>query len=298
MISSNDNGETMKQYLKNLPKGIVVGVGGITPGLSGSVLLVIFGLYQQTIDSLGNLFKNTKKNLMFLIPLLSGFILGVFAFSKVADFLLEHFEMQTRFAFLGLVLGTIPLFYRQVKQKGFSRKYYIHILLAAGVGTVAFLLNGSAFPQVEDPNLFQSVLLGVAVAGSSIVPGVDSAVILSSLGLYELYVSTLADLDWQVLLPGIVGLVIGGLGISALMSRLIKRFYTGTFSVVFGLFLAMIPNVLSDAWRGIGWNGATAVSFVLALLGFCLSFYLSDVEKNNSRLLRLFGRKKGKKANE
>ena len=288
----------MKQYLKNFPKGIVVGVGGITPGLSGSVLLVIFGLYQQTIDSLGNLFKNTKKNLMFLIPLLSGFILGVFAFSKVADFLLERFEMQTRFAFLGLVLGTIPLFYRQVKQKGFSRKYYIHILLAAGVGTVAFLLNGSAFPQVEDPNLFQSVLLGVAVAGSSIVPGVDSAVILSSLGLYELYVSTLADLNWQVLLPGIVGLVIGGLGISALMSQLIKRFYTGTFSVVFGLFLAMIPNVLSDAWRGIGWNGATAVSFVLALLGFCLSFYLSDVEKNNSRLLRLFGRKKGKKANE
>ena len=44
----------------NFLKGIVVGMGGITPGLSGSVLLVIFGLYQKTVDSIGNLFKNFK----------------------------------------------------------------------------------------------------------------------------------------------------------------------------------------------------------------------------------------------
>ena len=91
------NGEKMKEYLKNFPKGIVVGVGGITPGLSGSVLLVIFGLYQNTIDSLGNLFKNTKKNLMFLIPLLLGFFVGVVAFSKVADYLLESFEIIMKY---------------------------------------------------------------------------------------------------------------------------------------------------------------------------------------------------------
>ena len=61
IIISTGNGEFMKEYLKNFPKGIVVGVGGITPGLSGSVLLVLFGLYERTINSLGTLFKNTKK---------------------------------------------------------------------------------------------------------------------------------------------------------------------------------------------------------------------------------------------
>lgn len=32
-------------------KGLIVGIGGIAPGLSGSVLLVIFGLYQKTINA-------------------------------------------------------------------------------------------------------------------------------------------------------------------------------------------------------------------------------------------------------
>ena len=43
--------------MKNFLKGIIVGIGGIAPGLSGSVLLVIFGLYQKTIDAIGTLFK-------------------------------------------------------------------------------------------------------------------------------------------------------------------------------------------------------------------------------------------------
>ena len=70
------------------------------------------------------------------------------------------------------------------------------------------------FPKITEPNFFQSMLLGVAVAGSSIVPGVDSAVILSSLGLYELYVSSLANFNLVVLLPAGIGLVLGALIIS------------------------------------------------------------------------------------
>ena len=33
-------------------KGIIVGIGGVAPGLSGSVLLIIFGLYRQTLDAI------------------------------------------------------------------------------------------------------------------------------------------------------------------------------------------------------------------------------------------------------
>ena len=65
----------------NFFKGIIVGIGGIAPGLSGSVLLVIFGLYQNTINAIGTLFKDLKKNLLFLVPLFCGFGIGVLLFS-------------------------------------------------------------------------------------------------------------------------------------------------------------------------------------------------------------------------
>ena len=72
--------------MRNFLKGIVVGIGGIAPGLSGSVLLVIFGLYEKTVNAIGTLFKHFKKNLAFLVPLFLGFGIGVLAFSKVIDF--------------------------------------------------------------------------------------------------------------------------------------------------------------------------------------------------------------------
>lgn len=271
--------------MKNFFKGIAVGIGGIAPGLSGSVLLVILGLYQKTVTAIGTLFKDFKKNMLFLIPLFAGFGVGVILFSKLVDYLLEHFEMQTRFAFLGLVLGTVPLFYKQVKKEGFQKKYYIPIVLSAIAGLCLFYFNKDLFPPISDPNLLQSFSLGVAVAVSSIVPGVDSAVILSSLGLYELYVSSLADFNLSVLLPAGVGLIFGVFAASFVINKLIKKCYTITFSIIFGLFLSIIPNVLNSNCQ-LGFDVPSLISIILAVVGFGVSFFLGDIETNVSSIKR------------
>ncbi len=275
----------------NFLKGIVVGIGGVAPGLSGSVMLVIFGLYQKTINAIGTLFKDFKRNVLFLIPLLCGFGVGILLFSKFVDFCLNTFEMQTRFAFLGLVLGTVPLFFREVKKEGFSKKYYVIIAFFTAFGIVLFTLNKSLFHQITNPTIVQSVLLGVAVAGSSIVPGVDSAVILSSFGLYELYVSSVADLNFHVLIPAGFGLVIGALVISFIMNTLVKRFYTATFSVIFGLFISIIPSVLNSSCT-LGFNLKSAVSLIICVIGFAFALYFSDLQKNNARIKAFFEKNK------
>ena len=277
--------------LKNFLKGLVAGIGGIAPGLSGSVLLVILGLYEQTVNAIGTLFKSFKTNIKFLLPLLAGLGIGILLFSKVVDFLLENFAFQTRYAFLGLILGTIPLFYREVRKNGFRKRYYLVIVAAAAVGFFLFGFNRHLFPTVTEPNLAQSVLLGVAVAGSSIVPGVDSAAIMSAFGLYELYVSSLADFNLQVLLPALGGLAAGALVISMVMNLLIKKAYTGTFSVIFGMFLAIIPTVVMEQSCTITSlpTGLAAIGFALA--GMILSLYLGDIKGNNKRIACLFTKK-------
>lgn len=274
-------------------KGIIVGIGGVAPGLSGSVLLIIFGLYQKTLDALGNLFLDFKRNLRFLLPLVAGMFVGVLLFSKVIDFALQRYEMPTRFCFLGLILGTLPMVWKEVRKEGFSGKYCWLILLAMGLGFWFFTVNPNAFPQITDPTLLQSVLLGVAVAATAIVPGVDPAVFLSTLGFYEMYVAALANFRIGVLLPMVAGLALGAVAISFCMSWLFKRFYTGTFSVIFGIFLSMIPNMLTRNCV-LRWNALSAVSVLLMILGFALSYYLGDLENNNRHLGRLFERKKYK----
>jgi len=274
-------------------KGIIVGLGGVAPGLSGSVLLIIFGLYRKTLDALGSLLTNFKKNLRFLAPLVAGMFLGVLLFSKLIDYFLNNHEMPTRFCFLGLILGTLPMVWKEVKKEGFSRKYYPVIILAAAFGTWFFTVNPDAFPQVTDPTLLQKLLLGVAVAATAIIPGVDPAVFLSTLGLYEMYVAALANLDLAILIPMVGGLAAGAVAISFTMSLLFKRFYTGSFSVIFGIFLSMIPNMLTENCV-LGQDLQSILSIAVLILGFLVSWYLGDLQRHNARIKAWFGKKRNR----
>ena len=67
----------------NFLKGIVAGIGGIAPGLSGTVLLILMGLYRPVLDALGSVFSDFKKKVRFLLPIVAGMILGVLVFSRV-----------------------------------------------------------------------------------------------------------------------------------------------------------------------------------------------------------------------
>ena len=104
-----------------------------------------------------------------------------------------------------------------------------------------------------------------------------------------MYVKALADFDLTILLPMIVGLGVGAVVISLTMNMLFKRFYTLTFSVIFGVFISMIPNMLNETCV-LGWNMVSLVSVVVMVIGFLVSFYLGDLENNNRRLKKCFGK--------
>ena len=267
----------MKLFLKS----IIVGLGGVMPGLSGSVLMILFGLYEDVLNALGTIFVDFGKKIKYLSKIVAGMVVGVLLFSKVMDFFLTNFEVPTRYAFLGMILGTVPFFYKEVKKKGFNRWYYVLIAASFLLGTFLFTVDRGGFKQIVNPTFLQKLELGVGVAASAIIPGVDPAVLLSSLGLYEIYVEALADLRFDILLPMVLGLAGGAIGISYLMSRILKRFYTISFSVIFGVFLSMIPNMLNE--RCILEFSRFAVVSILALVaGLAISYFFGKLEEKQS----------------
>lgn len=283
--------------MKNFLKGIIIGLGGIAPGLSGSVLMVIFGVYQKTVNAISTIFnfKKLKQNIAFLLPLFLGMGIGVVFFSNTVNFLLSEFEIITRFAFLGLILGTLPLLYKEVKKEGIKLYHYIIILACAAFGTWLLYFNSGLFPTVSEPSLLQSFTLGISVAGSYIVPGVDSAAILNALGLYKIWlqITSLKIWDFGILIPTAIGLGLGVLGISFIINKLISKFYTITFSVIFGLFLSVIPSVIieMEADFSFGFNNASVGAITAVILGFIASLYLSDIKGFNKKLRYLFNQR-------
>ena len=261
----------------NFIKGIVAGFGGIAPGLSGTVLLILMGLYRPVLDALGTLFTDFKKKARFLLPVVGGMILGVLAFSRVIDWCLENWGMPTRFCFLGLILGTVPMLWKEVRKNGLKWGHWIMIGAGILLGILLFAFDGGGVPQILHPNFFQSLGLGAAVAVSSIIPGVDPTALLSSIGLYEAYIRALGNLELVILAPLAIGLAAGAVVISRIMSWLLNRFYTPAYCLIFGIFLTMIPSVLGNQ-PNFGWNGQTLLSLALAIIGFVVSLLLGRLE--------------------
>ena len=50
-----------------------------------------------------------------------------------------------------------------------------------------------------------------------------------------------------------------------------------------GLFISIIPKLLNESCV-LGFNGKTAISLLLMVIGFCFSFFLSDLENNLKKL--------------
>ena len=65
-----------KSKLLTFVLGIFIGLAVIVPGVSGSTIAIIFGLYTAMLYALGNIFNDFKRCIVFLIPLGIGAVVG------------------------------------------------------------------------------------------------------------------------------------------------------------------------------------------------------------------------------
>jgi putative membrane protein len=104
------------------------------PGISGSFILVILGMYEYVV----NLVKNL--DLINLIPFLIGAGLGVVVISRVVKFLFAFDKCKTLYFLLGLILGTlsIPLrnIYLQIEVFSFGLIFNLFVLAVFGFWVV------------------------------------------------------------------------------------------------------------------------------------------------------------------
>jgi len=72
-------------FARDMVLGLIIGIAGITPGLSGGALAAAMGIYEPIIRALGSLLRNFKQSALFLLPLACGGLVGVLAFSRVMN---------------------------------------------------------------------------------------------------------------------------------------------------------------------------------------------------------------------
>jgi putative membrane protein len=248
-------------------------------GISSGVFCVVFGIYEKLVNSVLNLFKDFKKNFLFLLPIGLGGITGVFLIGKILNFLFESFPMPTSFCFIGLICGCIPILFKQANQKkGFRLHYSIFLLAAFGVGLLSIQLENilPSLIQVDSNNIsfFYYVLAGFAMSIGIVVPGVSSTVILMCLGVYSHYLNAVATVNLAILFPMGIGVLLGSILFLKIIQYLLSKYYSQTFYAIIGFVLGSIFVL----YPGIEFTGQGILSILLFVICFCIGLTFEKLD--------------------
>ena len=259
------------KFLLAYCKGILIGCGAILPGISSGVLCVIFGIYEKLINSILNLFKDFKNNFLFLLPIGFGGVTGIFLFGKILNFLFAKYPMPTSFCFMGLICGSIPILFKRANQNyGFRLHYLIFLISAFFIGLLSIKLE-NILPSLIQIDLstipfLYFVLAGFLMSIGIVVPGVSSTVILMCMGVYSYYLNAVANIDFSILLPMGIGVLLGSLIFLKLIQFLLNRYYHQTFYTIIGFVLGSIFVL----YPGINLQ----IEGILSLILFGISFWV------------------------
>lgn len=114
------NGKKLLTWLWAILKGTLVGLAVVIPGVSGGSMLLTIGVYEDAVSITSSNKQIRRAAIRKLIPYALGIVLGVCVLSFVITWLLERYEFLTILAFVGLILGSLPMLIRQVHGKKFS----------------------------------------------------------------------------------------------------------------------------------------------------------------------------------
>ena len=280
--------------IKNVLKGIVIGLANIVPGVSGGTMMVSMGIYDKLIHCITHLFKELKKSILFLLPIAIGMGIALVGGAFTIEKLFELFPFPTSLCFVGLVVGGLPAMWKNVKGNKIKPGHVIAFLVFFAVVVVMTLLSGregvAADLSFNLINVVKLFAVGVIAAATMVIPGVSGSMMLLLLGYYNPILSAITDFfgalaafdinglvkGLGILLPFGIGVVIGIFAVAKLIEIIFAKFPLYAYWAIIGLIVASpIAIIAMGNFASIGI--LTIVSGIIALAaGFIVAMKLGE----------------------
>lgn len=258
------------KLLKDILKGVVIGVANAIPGVSGGTMMVSMGIYDDIIYCITHLFRQLKKSVLTLLPYGVGMGLGIVGLAYFIEAMYKYIPFQTSMLFIGLILGGIPILTQHLKgtKFGFSHALTFFIFFVAIILMQCF--GGSGKDVALTLSVFSLIklfLVGVIASATMVIPGVSGSMMLMILGYYNPIISSITDLvsaltagDWAsvfricgVLIPFGLGVVLGIFAIAKLIEILLKKHEALTYCGIMGLVVSSpVVILMSTPLMGLG----------------------------------------------
>lgn len=268
------------KFVKDILKGVVIGVANAIPGVSGGTMMVSMGVYDDIIYCITHLFKQLKESIFKLMPYFIGMVIGIIGLAFSIEALYENFPLQTSLVFIGLILGGVPMLYDHVK-KATLKIGHILLFIVFFVAIIAMQYFGGSG---KDVTLTVGIIpcikiffIGVIASATMVIPGVSGSMILMIMGYYNPIINAITDFvtavtsgDWNKVLevcmslvPFGIGVIIGIFAIAKLIEVLLDKFEAYTYCAILGLVISSPVVIL----MGTSMAGINIISIITGVIG-------------------------------
>ena len=286
----------LKKIIFDILRGLLIGVANIIPGVSGGTMMVSMGIYDTLIYCITHLFKQFKKSVATLLPYAAGMALAIVGLSFVMEWLFESYPLPTNTAFIGLILGGLPVILKRLKGKRTGLPGGALFGLFFALIVVLQLAGGSGADTQITLSVMEIIKLfaiGVIASATMVIPGVSGSMILMLLGYYNPVINAVSGLvkalaagSWAavmngvgILLPFGIGIVVGIFAIAKLIEVLIAKWEGWTYCAILGLVAASpVAILIATPMSGVTW-----ITVIMSLLTFAIGFYVAYALAGNEK---------------
>lgn len=269
------------KYIKNFLKGMAVGIATLVPGVSGGTMAVILGIYDELIHAIGSFFENWKKHSLLLLEIGFGSLMGIALFSRFMESTMTRYPYLMQFLFMGIIIGGLPVLYRK-SAAGTKRKKGDIIFFVLGL---ALVLSMSAKPAavvtMAAGQSFLSMLFlfiaGIVIAVALILPGISGSFVLLVLGLYEITLNAINNLNVIFLVPLVLGVIAGTLATTRIIESFLQKHPSKTYMLIMGF----VAGSLISVFPGMPEASQVVGSVITLVAGFFMILWLSRRELMN-----------------
>ncbi len=280
--------------IKNVLKGIVIGLANVIPGVSGGTMMVSMGIYDKLIHCITHLFSELKKSIQFLLPIFIGIGIAVVVVPFGIEFLFAQYPFQTNLLFIGLIIGGLPAVWKKVKgnsvKVGHILSCLVFFALVAGLALVGETEGNAADLSFSLGSVIKLFGIGVIASATMVIPGVSGSMVLLLLGYYHPVLETITNFikavlafdingilaGIGVLLPFGIGVVAGIFVIAKIIEVIFEKFPLYAYWAIIGLIVSSPVAILLVSGMGTITIVSILTGIVSLAVGFVIAMKLGD----------------------
>ena len=268
--------------------GMLVGIVSTVPGVSGAVLAVVFGIYERLVEDIANIRHKIREDFAFLMVVGVGLVIGVIISFKGLDWILENYLIASMMLFTGMILGQLPELWKfTLPETKPSRTNILAFIIGIAIMimflVIAMYESEEIVLEHDITSVVFIIIIGIIFSISHLAPGISGATVLLAMGLYPALIHTISGFDVFLLIPLLIGILIGLIGFAKVVHFALTRYRKTTYMLIFGLTIGSLLVIGREVV--IAEPGLTDIALGVAALvaGILISIWFSRLGRKTSK---------------